>query len=207
MIKIDFGKTELIKNKDMTNLSNLSTTSEVKNAQTSTEETEIVHVPKSQVNEVKQYLTNKAQKQKVREVASIAIFECKSTASIPLAQSKIAAGLPSPVQDYTEQSIDFNEYLIRNPNTTFVVKVASLSMLGAGIDVDDDLIVDRSIEAKNRNIVVALVDNDFTVKRLMIEGDRRWLQAENPEFPDIHFQDGQEMVIWGVVTRVIKNLK
>ncbi|NNP71631.1 DNA polymerase V [Acinetobacter defluvii] len=174
---------------------------------TSEEDTEIVRVPKSQVNEVKQYLNNKAQKHKIREVASISIFECKTSASIPLAQSKIAAGLPSPVQDYTEQSIDFNEYLIRNPNTTFVVKVASLSMLGAGIDVDDDLIVDRSIPAKNRNIVVALVDNDFTVKRLMMDGEKKWLQAENPEFPDIHFNDGQEMVIWGVVTRVIKNLK
>lgn len=191
----------------MTDLTHFSTTNDVNNESSAIEETEVIRIPKSQVNEVKQYLSNKAQKQKVREVASIAIFECKSSASIPFAQSKIAAGLPSPVQEYTEQSIDFNEYLIRNPNTTFVVKVASLSMLGAGIDVDDDLIVDRSIEAKNRNIVVALVDNDFTVKRLMIEGDRRWLQAENPEFPDIHFQDGQEMVIWGVVTRVIKNLK
>lgn len=191
----------------MTDLTHFSTTNDVNNESSAIEETEVIRIPKSQVNEVKQYLSNKAQKQKVREVASISIFECKSSASIPFAQSKIAAGLPSPVQEYTEQSIDFNEYLIRNPNTTFVVKVASLSMLGAGIDVDDDLIVDRSIEAKNRNIVVALVDNDFTVKRLMIEGDRRWLQAENPEFPDIHFQDGQEMVIWGVVTRVIKNLK
>lgn len=192
----------------MTNSANLNRTSEVINlSSTPDEDTEIVRVPKSQVNEVKQYLNNKAQKQKIREVASISIFECKTSAAIPLAQSKIAAGLPSPVQDYTEQSIDFNEYLIRNPNTTFVVKVASLSMLGAGIDVDDDLIVDRSIPAKNRNIVVALVDNDFTVKRLMIEGEKKWLQAENPEFPDIHFNDGQEMVIWGVVTRVIKNLK
>ncbi|MFW1857498.1 LexA family protein [Acinetobacter defluvii] len=192
----------------MTNSANLNRTSKVINlSSTPDEDTEIVRVPKSQVNEVKQYLNNKAQKQKIREVASISIFECKTSAAIPLAQSKIAAGLPSPVQDYTEQSIDFNEYLIRNPNTTFVVKVASLSMLGAGIDVDDDLIVDRSIPAKNRNIVVALVDNDFTVKRLMIEGEKKWLQAENPEFPDIHFNDGQEMVIWGVVTRVIKNLK
>lgn len=192
----------------MTNSANLNSTLKAINpSSTSEEDTEIVRVPKSQVNEVKQYLNNKAQKQKIREVASISIFECKTSASIPLAQSKIAAGLPSPVQDYTEQSIDFNEYLIRNPNTTFVVKVASLSMLGAGIDVDDDLIVDRSIPAKNRNIVVALVDNDFTVKRLMMDGEKKWLQAENPEFPDIHFNDGQEMVIWGVVTRVIKNLK
>lgn len=192
----------------MTDSTNFNSTLKAINpSSTSEEDTEIVRVPKSQVNEVKQYLNNKAQKQKIREVASISIFECKTSAAIPLAQSKIAAGLPSPVQDYTEQSIDFNEYLIRNPNTTFVVKVASLSMLGAGIDVDDDLIVDRSIPAKNRNIVVALVDNDFTVKRLMMDGEKKWLQAENPEFPDIHFNDGQEMVIWGVVTRVIKNLK
>lgn len=192
----------------MTNSSNFNITNTVIDPSSTTEEdTEIIRVPKSQLNEVKQYLSHKSQRQKIKEVASICIFECKTSATIPLAQSKIAAGLPSPAQDYTEQSIDFNEYLIRNPNTTFVVKVASLSMLGAGIDVDDDLIVDRSIQAKNRNIVVALVDNDFTVKRLIIEGEQKWLQAENPEFPDIHFHDGQEMVIWGVVTRVIKNLK
>lgn len=192
----------------MTMPSHFNVKSEAINTPSESDEAlEIVHIPQSQVNEVKQYLTQKVQMQKVKEIASIAIFEAKTSASIPLAQSKIAAGLPSPAQDYIEQSIDFNEYLIRNPNTTFIVKVASLSMLGAGIDVDDDLIVDRSIEAKNRNIVVALVDNDFTVKRLMIEGDQKWLQAENPEFPDIHFNEGQEMVIWGVVTRVIKNLK
>lgn len=192
----------------MTISSNSNVTNEVVYSSSDThEELEMIHIPKSKVNEVKQYLTQKAQMKKVQEIASIAVFEAKTSISIPLAQTKIAAGLPSPVQDHTEQSIDFNEYLIRNPNTTFVVKVASLSMLGAGIDVDDDLIVDRSIEAKNRNIVVALVDNDFTVKRLMIDGDKKWLQAENPEFPDIHFNEGQKMLIWGVVTRVIKNLK
>ncbi len=97
-----------------------------------------------------------------------------------------------------------NEHLISNEATTFIVKVASLSMRDAGIDINDELVVDRSLEAKHADIVIALIDNDFTVKRLMIEGDHRWLKAENPDCSDIHLNDGQEMVIWGVVTFVIK---
>ena len=100
-----------------------------------------------------------------------------------------------------------NEHLIRNEAATFVVKVASLSMRDAGIEIDDELIVDRSIDAKHEDIVIALIDNDFTVKRLMIENNYRWLKAENPDCSDIHLQDGQEMVIWGVVTFVIKSFR
>jgi DNA polymerase V len=84
------------------------------------------------------------------------------------------------------------------------VKVASLSMRDAGIDIDDELVVDRSLEAKHEDIVIALIDNDFTVKRLMIEGDTHWLKAENPDFSDIHLKENQELVIWGVVTYVLK---
>jgi len=123
---------------------------------------------------------------------------------IPLAAEKIAAGFPSPAQDYVDKTLDMNEHLIRNEAATFVVKVASLSMRDAGIEIDDELIVDRSIDAKHEDIVIALIDNDFTVKRLMIENNYRWLKAENPDCSDIHLQDGQEMVIWGVVNFVIK---
>ena len=127
---------------------------------------------------------------------------------IPLAAEKIAAGFPSPAQDYVDKTLDMNEHLIRNEAATFVVKVASLSMRDAGIEIDDELIVDRSIDAKHEDIVIALIDNDFTVKRLMIEGDHNhWLKAENPEYSDIHLKDGQEMVIWGVVTFVIKSFR
>lgn len=81
-------------------------------------------------------------------------------------------------------------------------------MLGVGIDIGDELVVDRSIEAKNEDIVVVWIDNEFTVKRLIIEGGNNcWLKAENPEYPDIHFKDGQEVVVWGVVTFVVKSLK
>ncbi|EXF22197.1 peptidase S24-like family protein [Acinetobacter baumannii 831240] len=99
-----------------------------------------------------------------------------------------------------------NEHLIKNETSTFIVKVASLSMLNAGIDIDDELIVDRSLDAKHGDIVVALIDNDFTVKRLMIE-EKRWLKAENPDYPDIHLNEGQELIIWGVVTYILKNTR
>ncbi|MDQ9890036.1 LexA family protein [Acinetobacter pittii] len=123
---------------------------------------------------------------------------------IPYALEKINAGFPSPAQDYIDKALDMNEHLIKNETATFIVKVASLSMLNAGIDVDDELIVDRSLDAKHGDIVVALIDNEFTVKRLMIDETGKWLKAENPEYKNIYLQEGQELLIWGVVTCIIK---
>ncbi|MDV7365837.1 translesion error-prone DNA polymerase V autoproteolytic subunit [Acinetobacter baumannii] len=126
---------------------------------------------------------------------------------IPYALEKISAGFPSPAQDYIDKVLDMNEHLIKNVTSTFIVKVASLSMLNAGIDIDDELIVDRSLDAKHGDIVVALIDNEFTVKRLMIEESRKWLKAENPEYKNIYLSEEQELIIWGVVTCVIKMIR
>ncbi len=126
---------------------------------------------------------------------------------VPYALEKISAGFPSPAQDYIDKALDMNEHLIKNETATFIVKVASLSMLNAGIDIDDELIVDRSLDAKHGDIVVALIDNDFTVKRLMIDEKGQWLKAENPDYKDIHLLDGQELIIWGVVTCIIKMIR
>ncbi|MDC5063026.1 translesion error-prone DNA polymerase V autoproteolytic subunit [Acinetobacter baumannii] len=168
------------------------------------EPTKVVRVPESRVIEIKNYLAGST-KTKFNDVASITLVNPSSMMSIPLASEKVAAGFPSPAQDYIDKTLDMNEHLIQNEAATFIVKVASLSMRDAGIEIDDELIVDRSIEAKHEDIVIALIDNEFTVKRLMIESDdNRWLKAENPEYSDIHLQDGQEMLIWGVVTFVIK---
>ena len=168
------------------------------------EPTKTVRVPVSKIIEIKNYL-NEAEKQSFNDVASITLVDPTTFMHIPLASEKVAAGFPSPAQDYVDKTLDMNEHLIQNEAATFIVKVASLSMRDAGIEIDDELIVDRSIEAKHEDIVIALIDNEFTVKRLMIEGDdNRWLKAENPEYSDIHLQDGQEMLIWGVVTFVIK---
>ena len=126
----------------------------------------------------------------------------------PLDTVKVSAGFPSPAQDHIEQALDLNEYLIRNENATFVVKANSLSMLGAGIDIDDPLLVDRSIAAKAGDIVIAMIDNEFTVKRMMIDyhfsPPKVWLKAENPDYQNIYIEEGQEMMIWGVVTYNLK---
>ena len=104
-----------------------------------------------------------------------------------------------------------NEYLIRNESSTFIVKANSLSMLDVGIDIEDPLIVDRSISAKSGDIVIARIDNDFTVKRLMIDKQfdppKVWLKAENPEFKNIYIEEGQEFEIWGVVTYNLKRMR
>ncbi|MDN8190522.1 translesion error-prone DNA polymerase V autoproteolytic subunit [Acinetobacter baumannii] len=138
------------------------------------------------------------------EVMSIKLVVPTIHMLVPFALEKISAGFPSPAQDYIDKVLDMNEHLIKNETSTFIVKVASLSMLNAGIDIDDELIVDRSLDAKHGDIVVALVDNEFTVKRLMIDESGQWLKAENPEYKNIYLQEGQELIIWGIVTHIIK---
>lgn len=141
------------------------------------------------------------------DVLSVTLVTPTTLLSIPYAIEKISAGFPSPAQDYIDKALDMNEHLIKNECATFIVKVGSLSMLNAGINIDDELIVDRSLDAKHQDIVVALIDNDFTVKRLMIDDSGRWLKAENPDYKNIYFTEGQELIIWGVVTFILKNAR
>lgn len=141
------------------------------------------------------------------DVSSISLVDPSVRMEITAAIEKVSAGFPSPAQDYIDKKIDMNEHLISNECATFIVKVGSLSMKNAGIDIDDELIVDRSLDAKHDDIVVALIDNDFTVKRLKIESQGSWLKAENPEYEDIHLSDGQQLIIWGVVTFILKKAR
>ena len=169
------------------------------------EPTKVIRVPESTIVHIQDFL--KQRLKRVNEVESIHQIVAKKNSSIPLALEKISAGPPSNTEGYIEKPLDLNTHLIKNELATFAVKVASLSMLNAGININDILIVDRSLTAKSEDIVVALVDNEFTVKRLMIEGDYHWLKAENPDFSDIHLKDNQELIIWGVVTYSIKSLR
>jgi DNA polymerase V len=114
---------------------------------------------------------------------------------------KVPAGFPSPAADYAYKSIDLNEHLIRNKEATFVFRVKGDSMTGVGINEGDELLVDRSIEARHGHIVVAVLNGDFTVKRLHQRGGVVKLIAENPRYSPIVLKDGQELVVWGVVTR------
>ncbi len=123
--------------------------------------------------------------------------------TLPLMVSRIAAGFPSPADDYVEKQIDLNTHLIQHREATFILRVTGWSMRDAGIFDGDEIIVDRAITPVDGKIVVAAINGDLTVKRLRRIGSAVHLVAENPEFPAIILQEGEELCIWGVVTRVL----
>ncbi|MBL6958662.1 MAG: translesion error-prone DNA polymerase V autoproteolytic subunit [Rhodospirillales bacterium] len=121
--------------------------------------------------------------------------------------SPVAAGFPSPADDFVEGRLDLNEHLIPHPAATFIVRVAGESMINAGIHPGDMLIVDRSIEAKTGDIVIAVLDGELTVKRLCRSGGGWRLAAENPDFPDLPIDGDRDCVIWGVVTGAVRRFE
>ncbi len=125
---------------------------------------------------------------------------------LPLYLSRIKAGFPSPAEDYLDKKLDLNEYLIKHPASTFFVKVKGDSMAGAGITSGDILIVDRSLDPKDKSIVVAVVNGDFTVKRICKDGQRLFLVAENPKYPLMEIKDDMDFEVWGVVVHVIHSV-
>lgn len=118
----------------------------------------------------------------------------------------ISAGFPSPADDFRETRISLDEELITNKEATFFAKVSGQSMIGAGLDDKDLLVIDRSIEPANNKIAVCFLDGEFTVKRLRVENNEVWLQPENPNYPIIKITEENDFVIWGIVTSVIKKL-
>lgn len=122
---------------------------------------------------------------------------------LPLFSGKVAAGFPSPADDYIEKNLDLNELLVHKPAATFFVRAQDESMLGAGIHPNDILVVDRSIEAVPSKIVICALNGELTVKRLERDNGQWQLKAENPVYADILIHDELDMVIWGVVTNVI----
>ena len=118
---------------------------------------------------------------------------------IPLLNDSVSAGFPSPADDYTEENIDLNEHLISNPFSTFFLRVKGDSMINAGIKDKDLIIVDKSLIAKPGDIVIAMIDGEFTIKRLSIKNDELYLKAENHNYPDFSFKNHIDVQIWGVV--------
>lgn len=125
------------------------------------------------------------------------------TIKLPLYIEPVFAGFPSPADDFVEKKLDLNEFLIKHPAATFFVRVAGHSMKGAGIHNGDILIVDRSLEPKDRSIVVAIIDGEFTLKRIRKHRDNLYLTPENPKFKWIKATEEMDFQIWGVVTYVI----
>lgn len=112
----------------------------------------------------------------------------------------LPAGFPSPAADHAQERIDLNKQLIRNKEATYVFRVKGDSMTGVGIYEGDVLLVDRSMDPKHNNIVVAQLNNEFTVKRFYRRGGVMKLIAENPIYPPRLIKEGDDFLVWGVVT-------
>ena len=138
-------------------------------------------------------------------IESMEIYKTKKKlkTNLPYFDNFVPAGFPSPAADYGNQKLDLNEYLIPNPASTFLVRVEGESMIGAGIFPGDMLIVDRSKEVKDGLVVLAVINNEFTIKRYKKEGRKIFLIPENSEYTKIEVNEGMDFEVWGVVTNVI----
>lgn len=123
-----------------------------------------------------------------------------------LFNARISAGFPSPATDYAQKRIDLTQKLILNTEATFLFRVAGDSMEGIGIYDGDTIIVDRAIVPASNNIVLAVVDEEFTVKRFFKRGQVVRLMPENPKYKPMELREGQELRIWGVVTYNLRKL-
>lgn len=126
--------------------------------------------------------------------------------ALPLDTVKVSAGFPSPAADYEESRLDINEYLVRNPVSTFFFPVQGDSMDGAEIHDGDILVVDKSVRARHGHIVIAFIEGQRLVKRLHNRAGRVALIAENPSYPALEVQEGMELLVWGVVIGKFKRL-
>jgi len=120
------------------------------------------------------------------------------------ASATVQCGFPSPAADHGQRRIDLARILTPNPEATFHLRARGQSMRDAGIDDGDVLIVDRSLQATHGDMVVAVMEGEFTVKHLYQHQGKVRLRAANPAFTDIELREGQELHIWGVVTWIIK---
>ena len=126
---------------------------------------------------------------------------------LPLVGNPVPAGFPSPADDYIEDRLDLNEHLVAHPSATFYVRVSGESMINAGIQNGDTLVVDRSLKADNQDIVIATLNGEFTVKRLVYRGNIPWLLPCNPAYHEIKITEDMDAIIWGVVTSVIHKFR
>lgn len=118
----------------------------------------------------------------------------------------ISAGFPSPAEDFKEERLSLDNILVKNKLATFYARVSGQSMVDAGLDDNDLLVIDRSLEPAHNRIAVCFLDGEFTVKRLRVEKDGVWLQPENENYEPIKITEENDFVIWGIVTNVIKKV-
>jgi DNA polymerase V len=170
------------------------------------EPTKTVRVPQSLVPEVVGYLA--AIKRSPEGAADGAVLRpiatLRAATSVPALGRRVRAGKPTSGDDYREDVVDLGKHLVRDPSSTFVMKVDGWSMRDAGIADGDELVVDRGVAVEDGRIVIADIDGELTVKRLKRTATGWLLQASNPDFADVPIGDKNDLHIWGVVTRVLR---
>lgn len=181
------------------------------------EETRLVRIPVSAIPDIRDFLQRRRQPA-LRQAPLAALHglatahridAANEAAALPLAGSRVAAGFPSPADDYIEEYLDLNRLLVHEQASTFIVRVKkeSESMIEAGIYPDDLLVVDRSLTPADGDIVIAVLDGDLTVKELRLREGRVALIPRNRAMKPIVLRDGQELLVWGVVTSCIHRFR
>ncbi len=122
---------------------------------------------------------------------------------IPLLEGKVSAGFPSSAENFIDKALDLNELLIKHPSATFFIRVKGHSMVKAGIHDNDILIVDRALSVSDNKIVIARMQDELTVKRIKIVGEKLFLMPDSDEYKAVEVTDTMDFEVWGVVTFVI----
>ena len=165
------------------------------------EETKVVRLPIPVANLARRFAAGTI---RAGDINAFLDVEGVSRQTVPLMSCTASCGFPSPADDYLDRPLDFNELIIENPAATFAVRAAGLSMTGAGIYPGDIVVVNRARNVAHENIILALVDGEFTIKRYLVRAGVVTLHAENPDYRDIVIEEGREFEVWGVVTRSIR---
>ena len=148
----------------------------------------------------------KALNQHTKHAITVFPVSTETKLNRPFIDQGISAGFPSPAQDFIDLSIDLNKELIKHPSSTFFGRVKGSSMIDAGINNGDLLVVDKSLDPTDGKIAVCFIDGEFTVKRLKVEKDCCWLLPENDSYKPIRVTAENDFIVWGIVVYVIKAL-
>ena len=145
-------------------------------------------------------------KMKLKNKIEFFIPDFENQIELPYISSGIKAGFPSPAADFDESKISLDTVLVKNKEATFYAKASGNSMIGAGIDDGDILVIDRSLEPQNNKVAICFIDDEFTVKRIRIKDKNVFLMPENINYKPIQISEENDLIIWGIVTYVIKSL-
>ena len=168
------------------------------------ESTKVIRVPTSKVSDIQKYII----KFQVNNVIDVSKSNSLLTHQpLDLFEYKVPAGFPSPADDYKEKKLDLNEYLIKQKEATFFVRIKGDSMIDAGIHDNDIVIVDKSQTASTGDIILASIDGDFTVKLLSRNKSKYRLLAANEKYKPIEINESMQFEVWGVVTGAVRKFK